>query len=950
MMLARKCKRLLAMLLAMVMCLGLVSTSALAAVEKVMIHGFDGEGDVTITVDNIDYIGTADGEKIEFEDSALMAVDLTAYNPISFMCGETTGTITLEKHGNGNEQGEGTNQYWVTEKIENASSVQVSYEFVGENMPEGVNAPASQEVVANKSFDLAEVAEVEGWTFSGWYLSNECTGDPVTGSYSVSEDTVFYGKWMANESEPDDSLTANEYHFMDISKFEQYCLQKLGVHDLNDVWGIDVWNISIYDQEGNQAWITTVNWPQDHYNVDALSNNGKYIQKDEISRIAVTISWVEGILNIKSGVAEFEAKDFTYSDVFRPDFGILNVVEVYCEPQTENYAVVYDANGGQFELDGHVQDTATRYVSSGTVLDEESSPVPTCDGNNFVGWYADEDCTTAFDFAQPITEDTILYAKWEPISGGTGESSYVRFYIEGLKNAEYNLTGIPGTGSLKVEKGFVYLESVQVENLEGGQTVATVADWMAQYNIKISSGYDSVAELVNAANKQEGNDLNATQYASYEYSSASWVSSDNAYHVHIKLNEKSSETGTLYIKKSVAGLPGDPGVPADYDVTITVTNNADGTAYTLTGLEDNDSDTITANNSEWGEIPGGTYFYWKLENIPAGQYTVKETEYSNDFVIGEKTYGLNKTEMTDNGNVTVAADGESWVAVTNTYGFKDDDGEPVGPNPTEKLYFSKRVNTISAKVGDELTYTIQVHNDSSQAATVTISDPLAAGLTYVSNNAGAAYDETTNTVSWTGEVDSGKTFELVIVAKINDDQADKTISNEAYVNQAKTNLVFTEVKAVDPDPTPTPTTTPTPTPTPTPTTPPTTPGGDGDGDDDIIVTVNPRPTPSEEPGIDIPEETTPLGPNPEPSEEPGIDIPEETTPLGPGPDDGSGDEDGTDIDLPDGETPLGNLPQTGAVAAPVNPAVTMGLMALAFSMAGCGLYFTFGRKKGEEED
>ena len=134
------------------------------------------------------------------------------------------------------------------------------------------------------------------------------------------------------------------------------------------------------------------------------------------------------------------------------------------------------------------------------------------------------------------------------------------------------------------------------------------------------------------------------------------------------------------------------------------------------------------------------------------------------------------------------------------------------------------------------------------------------------------------------------------------------------------------------------------------TTPPTTPGGGGDDDDPPIVIVNPTPTPSEEPGIDIPEETTPLGPNPEPSEEPGIDIPEETTPLGPGPDDGSGDEDGTDIDLPDGETPLGNLPQTGAVAAPVNPAVTMGLMALAFSMAGCGLYFTFGRKKGEEED
>ena len=128
------------------------------------------------------------------------------------------------------------------------------------------------------------------------------------------------------------------------------------------------------------------------------------------------------------------------------------------------------------------------------------------------------------------------------------------------------------------------------------------------------------------------------------------------------------------------------------------------------------------------------------------------------------------------------------------------------------------------------------------------------------------------------------------------------------------------------------------------------PGGDDDDDDDIIVIVNPTPTPSEEP-VEIPEETTPLGPTPEPTEEP-TDIPEETTPLAPGPDDGSGDkgEGSTDVEITDGETPLGNLPQTGAVAAPVNPATTAGLVALAFSMAGCGLYFTFGRKKGEEED
>ena len=56
------------------------------------------------------------------------------------------------------------------------------------------------------------------------------------------------------------------------------------------------------------------------------------------------------------------------------------------------------------------------------------------------------------------------------------------------------------------------------------------------------------------------------------------------------------------------------------------------------------------------------------------------------------------------------------------------------------------------------------------------------------------------------------------------------------------------------------------------------------------------------------------------------------------------------VEIQDAGVALGDLPQTGAVAAPVNPATTAGLVALAFSLAGCGLYFTCGRKKGEEED
>lgn len=68
-------------------------------------------------------------------------------------------------------------------------------------------------------------------------------------------------------------------------------------------------------------------------------------------------------------------------------------------------------------------------------------------------------------------------------------------------------------------------------------------------------------------------------------------------------------------------------------------------------------------------------------------------------------------------------------------------------------------------------------------------------------------------------------------------------------------------------------------------------------------------------------------------------------PLNPGP--GGGDD---DVTIEDGGVPLGNLPQTGFAAAPVNPAVTLGMLALSLSMAAAGLAITYTRKVKEEEE
>ena len=101
---------------------------------------------------------------------------------------------------------------------------------------------------------------------------------------------------------------------------------------------------------------------------------------------------------------------------------------------------------------------------------------------------------------------------------------------------------------------------------------------------------------------------------------------------------------------------------------------------------------------------------------------------------------------------------------------------------------------------------------------------------------------------------------------------------------------------------------------------------------------------AEIPDEEVPDEPVPLGPQPNTPDD-GTDIGDNDVPLNPGP--GGGDD---DVTIEDGGVPLGNLPQTGFAAAPVNPAVTLGMLAMSLSMAAAGLAITYTRKVKEEEE
>lgn len=77
----------------------------------------------------------------------------------------------------------------------------------------------------------------------------------------------------------------------------------------------------------------------------------------------------------------------------------------------------------------------------------------TAEGYTFIGWYADKDHNTKFDFSTPITGDTKVYAKWE-------------------KNAPV----LPDTYALNVSGAFVYVDGVDVTASAGDTSLQLEKD------------------------------------------------------------------------------------------------------------------------------------------------------------------------------------------------------------------------------------------------------------------------------------------------------------------------------------------------------------------------------------------------------------------------------------------------------------------------------------------
>ena len=128
------------------------------------------------------------------------------------------------------------------------------------------------------------------------------------------------------------------------------------------------------------------------------------------------------------------------------------------------------------------------------------------------------------------------------------------------------------------------------------------------------------------------------------------------------------------------------------------------------------------------------------------------------------------------------------VVVGNKTIFKNVDVPEITPK--------KDVNNTTPNFGENVAYTIVVSNDGiSDAKQVVITDTLAKGLKFLGANYNGVYDENTHTVTWTLDIDSGKTVELKVNVTVEDYGV---LVNRVTVGD-KTNSVDIAVPEIIPD-------------------------------------------------------------------------------------------------------------------------------------------------------
>ena len=199
----------------------------------------------------------------------------------------------------------------------------------------------------------------------------------------------------------------------------------------------------------------------------------------------------------------------------------------------------------------------------------------------------------------------------------------------------------------------------------------------------------------------------------------------------------------------------------------------------VTNLGANSADSITISDPlpsgvTWSTDDGGGDY-----DTGTGVWTVPGTIAS----LGTATLTITATVDAATGGSTITNTATiTGLSVPDTDSSNDTSAAPIVVQSAD-LYVVKTVSDSTPTEGDTIVYTLSVTNDGPQDTTgVTVTDALPAGVTYVSNDGGGAYDPTPGTEVWTiGAIAKNSTETLNITVTVDLGTGGTTVTNTASI-------------------------------------------------------------------------------------------------------------------------------------------------------------------------
>ena len=222
-----------------------------------------------------------------------------------------------------------------------------------------------------------------------------------------------------------------------------------------------------------------------------------------------------------------------------------------CGLATKTHTITFNSDGGSA--------VESQTIEEGNTATEPKEPDKT--GYTFSGWYTEPECTTAFDFATPITSDIILYAKWVAItykitldanggvftSGGNTSETIVVDYVYGsvanYEDAKSISTYLSENNITLTRSGFVLKEKWQsggvpwtkIFTSTGDRTIT--AQWTPVYTITwkvkgekytTTEAVDGVIELPTTPADQILGDCGANKFMGWSENNLGSIGQDDA--------------------------------------------------------------------------------------------------------------------------------------------------------------------------------------------------------------------------------------------------------------------------------------------------------------------------------------------------------------------------------------------------------------------------------------